>query len=192
MDKLLKNEKFLELLDKEDSGEMAAFLNELMNNMKDYHITYLDFIAIDNLFKSLNIFQDIAVYEADSDTKYNYVLTNAFMYHLMGTTIDLRNTVVYSEGVNPMSHCTIIVDDKTVLDEHGIRLKSENFDRRYENITLIFLGIPQVSSPDSIYITGDAVKIQVKKGLKNKVMDQFRNRNFFTRESFIVNEMEEI
>lgn len=160
---LLETEEFSSLLDSKDSLQMADFLNEISKKSENSCLKY-----INNLFKDLNIFQDIAICNFESNKKYNYVLSGACTYP-HNPLVNICGTCVYSRGVFPVVGCNIIIDNKTILDDSGIRIYAND---PAEKFTLTFLGIPQFNCRQGIFIDigrGGDVEIQVKSGLKDKI-----------------------
>ena len=186
---LLQDEEFSNLLNSENSEQMADFLNELrQRDATTGDADSVDYIQLNKLFKDLGVFGDIAICDADVNKVYNYVLSGAFWFAPIDSTIDLSTATIYPWGVAPIQRCNIVVGDKTIINNNAIRIYS-NQDVGPD--TLTFLGIPQCNSHQvgSIDISRDSVfEVLVKKGLKDKVKDLI-NERFFTRGCIIIKEV---
>lgn len=174
LEKIIEDENFLKLLDEEDSYNMAEYLNDL----GDY-VTSSQAICIDKLFKDLNIFQDISVYNLEPNKNYNYILPTTSRNFPINSVINIRGAHVYSWGITPTYGCNIIIDNKTILDKRAIQFF---VDEGMGKFTLTFLGVPQINSNCACSIAiehGGEFEILIKKGLEDKILDLINKGVFY-------------
>ena len=172
MDYFLKNEKFMQALDSNDSRVVAniiyEYFNEFWPSSRKLEKIYIPTIKrLEQMFDDLGIFQDI-VLSAKNVKPGDYVLPYAY-YEETNFTVNLNDCVVFSDAFNDCENATYIIDGTTLF------IGLDCFDGKFNN-TFEFLGIPTVN--DIYAINFDTSYDTIKAGPK---VDKEKLRSFIEK-----------
>lgn len=184
-------EKFLkeneDIINNEDSEK---FIKIIVDSIADGRLNYQQYLNLEQMFRDLEIFEDVAMDGADPKKKYKYVAGYAFGPTVRGT-IDLRNTVIYHDGVPNPASSEVIIDDTTTIKSYGIWIAPNYKEQKFK---LTFLGVPKVEecgiamNPKTL----SQVEIYAKADIVEDIKNLFDKGCIITNKSSLKNKIEVI
>lgn len=109
INELLSDEKFLDLLDKDNSEDLLKYISNLRFKKE---LTQNNLCEIGKMFKELGIYSDICLDKANFAENKKYIGPGVFN-RIKNQCLDLRNKVLASASVVIPSECVLIIDNTT-------------------------------------------------------------------------------